>query len=67
MLLRHIKQMKSRHKHDLLTNFENVLNEYHIYVMKNDSIKKIFVIQKTHKNFHFVHFFFDNFFQIDDF
>ena len=41
-----------------------MLNEYHIYVMKNDSIKKFFVIQKIHKNFHFVHFFFStNFFQ----
>ena len=67
MLLCHIKQMKNKHKHELLTNFENVLNECHIYVMKNDSIKKIFIIQKIHKNFYFVHFFFDNFFQIDDF
>ena len=67
MLLRHIKQMKNKHKHDLLTNFENVLNKCHIYVMKNDSIKKFFLIQITHKNFHFAHFFFDNFFQISDF
>ena len=41
-----------------------MLNEYHIYVMKNDSIRKFFVIQKTHKNFHFVRFFFStDFFQ----
>ena len=39
-----------------------MLNKYYIYVMKNDSIKKFFVIQKTHKNFHFVRFFFQQIF-----
>ena len=44
-----------------------MLNEYHIYVMKNDLIKKFFIIQKIHKNFYFVHFFFDKFFSISNF
>ena len=35
-----------------------MLNKYHIYVMKNDSIKKFFVIQKKHKIFILFIFFF---------
>ena len=52
----------------MLTNFKNVLNECHIYVMKNDSIKKLFVIQKEFKNIiSFIVFFFISLFSIDDF